>query len=69
MEPLAGRPVVTFSQPGHTPFAKTATLLANGAYRVSFVVAAGGTGTATLAILARDTAGGKNRATLAISVL
>ncbi|TMD32930.1 MAG: hypothetical protein E6I94_00600, partial [Chloroflexi bacterium] len=69
VEPLATRPVVTFSQPGHTPFAKTATLFANGAYRVSFVVAAGGTGTATLAILARDTAGGKNRATLAISVL
>jgi spore germination protein YaaH/flagellar hook assembly protein FlgD len=68
VEPLSMRPVVTFSQPGHSAVAKTATLDANGAFRVSFVVAAGGTGTATLAIRARDSAGGTNRASLAVSV-
>jgi hypothetical protein len=69
VEPLATRPVVTFAQPGHAAVAKSATLLSTGLFRVSFVVAAGGTGTASVSIRARDSAGGTNRASFTVTIL
>ena len=69
VEPLATRPVVTFTQPGHSAVAKTATVLSTGLFRVSFTVAAGGTGSALVYIRARDSAGGTNRAGLTVTIL
>jgi spore germination protein YaaH len=69
VEPLATRPVVTFTQPGHAAVAKSATLLSAGLFRVSFTVAAGGTGAASVSIRARDSAGGTNRAGLTVTIL
>jgi len=69
VEPLAMRPVVTFTQPSHATVAKSATLVSTGLFRVSFTVAAGGTGAAGISIRARDTAGGTNRASLTVTIL
>jgi hypothetical protein len=69
VEPLAARPVVTFDQTGLAAVTKTATQVSTGLYRVSFTVAAGGSGPATVAIRARDSAGGTNRTSLTLSVL
>jgi flagellar hook assembly protein FlgD len=60
VEPLRSRPVVTLSQPGGAPVKRTATLVSTGRFTVSFTVAAGSAGSATLQIAARDVAGGLN---------
>jgi spore germination protein YaaH/flagellar hook assembly protein FlgD len=68
VERLSTRPVVTFTQSGRTGVTKTATLLSNGSYRVSFLVASGGTGPATVALSAKDSLGHTNRGSLTVSV-
>jgi spore germination protein YaaH/flagellar hook assembly protein FlgD len=60
IEPLKSRPVVTFAQLGQAPVAMTATLVSTGRYTVSFTVAAGGVGVATLRIVAKDSSGRAN---------
>jgi PKD repeat protein len=68
VEPRKSRPVVTFSQPDGAPVKRTATLVSTGRYTVSFTVAAGTAGSATLQIAARDVAGGLNVSTRTIAV-
>jgi spore germination protein YaaH/flagellar hook assembly protein FlgD len=68
IEGLSTRPVVTFTQTGKTGIAKTASVLSNGSYRVSFTVASGGAGPATVAISAKDSLGHTNRGSLTVSV-
>ena len=67
-EPLKGRPAVTFDQSGLRPVTRTATLVAPGRYRITFKVAASGVGAATIRIVARDTAGGLNASTRALTI-
>ncbi len=67
-EPLKGRPSVTFDQSGLRPVTRTATLVAPGRYRITFKVAASGVGAATIRIAARDTAGGLNVSTRALTI-
>jgi spore germination protein YaaH/flagellar hook assembly protein FlgD len=68
VEPLAGSPSVTFTQPGRTGVRKTATSLGSGRYRVSFVVASGASGAATITIRGRDTGGGVNTTTRRVTI-
>ncbi len=68
VEPLKTRPLVTFTQPGRAPVAKTATLVSTGRYTVSFKVAAGGAGAATLRIAARDSSGRPNVSLRALTI-
>ena len=68
VERLSTRPTVTFTQSGKAGVTKTASLLSNGSYRVSFVVASGGTGPATIAISAKDSLGHTNRGSMTVSV-
>ena len=67
-EPLRASPVVTFTQPGRTGVARTATSLGSGRYRVSFVVATGSAGTATIKVAGRDTAGGLNTSSRSLTI-
>jgi hypothetical protein len=59
-EALKASPTVSLTQPGLTAVTRTATALGSGVYRVSFTIAAGGSGTAAIRITGRDTAGGLN---------
>jgi len=59
---------VTFTQPGRTGVARTATSLGSGRYRVSFVVATGSAGTATIKVAGRDTAGGLNTSSRSLTI-
>lgn len=59
-EPLRAAPVISFTQPGRSAVTRTATSLGSGRYRVSFTVATGAAGLATIRISGRDTAGGLN---------
>jgi hypothetical protein len=68
IEPLATRPVVTFTQPGVAPASVTATRLADGTYRASFTVRAGVAGAATLRVRATDTGRHVNSTSIAIAV-
>jgi spore germination protein YaaH/flagellar hook assembly protein FlgD len=68
VEPLKSRPVVTFTQPGAAPVKQAATLVSTGRYTVSFTVAAGTAGDATLQVAARDAAGGLNVSTRTLAV-
>lgn len=68
VEPLKTRPVVTFSQPGRAPVVKTARLVSTGRYTVSFKVAAGAAGAATLRIAAKDSAGRSNISVRALTI-
>ena len=69
IEVLSTRPVVSFTQPGKATIARAATRLADGSYRVTFTVASGPAGTATLRVSARDSRGGTNVTTRRIAVL
>ena len=67
VEPLRGRPSVTFRQAGRPAVTRTATLVGPGRYRVAFRVATGA-GPATIRITGRDTAGGLNVTNRAVTV-
>jgi spore germination protein YaaH/flagellar hook assembly protein FlgD len=68
VEPLKTRPTVTLTQSGLTDERKTATLLADGRYRVSFTIRPGGVGVATIAVKGTDSRGGTNRSTTTVTV-
>jgi spore germination protein YaaH/flagellar hook assembly protein FlgD len=67
-EALRAAPSVTFSQPGRAAVSRTATALGSGRYRLSFTIASGAAGAATIRIAGRDTAGGLNRSTRAVTI-
>jgi flagellar hook assembly protein FlgD len=67
VEPLRTRPVVTFLQTGLPAVARSATRLADGSYRVQFLVRTG-KGPASVVIAATDTGGHANRQSLALVV-
>ena len=68
-EPLRAAPTVSFTQHGKLAVTKTAVRLSDGRYRVTFVVAAGGSGPAVIRIIGRDTAGGTNATSVPVNVL
>ncbi len=68
-EALSSRPVVTFDQAGRPPVRTFATRVGPGRYVARFRVAAGGSGTATIRVSARDAAGRKNASARAVSVV
>jgi hypothetical protein len=68
-EALSSRPVVTFDQASRPPVRAFATPLGAGRYVARFRVAAGGSGTATIRVSARDAAGRKNASGRAVSVV
>ncbi len=68
VEPLAGKPTVTLTQAGKKAKAGTIVALGGGGFRVSFKIAAHGAGRATVAVTARDSGGGTNRASLTVTV-
>ncbi len=68
VEPLSTRPTVTFSQPGVAPVSRTASLVSTNRYAVSFTVAAGTPGAATIRILARDSAGRVNSSLRTVTI-
>jgi hypothetical protein len=67
-EPLAAAPRVTFTQPGLAGVARTATSLGGGRYRVTFTVAAGAPGAATIAVSGKDAAGRTNSRSITVTV-
>ena len=67
-ESLRSAPTVAFAQPGRTAVTRTAVALGSGRYRVSFTVAAGAAGTATIRIAGRDTAGGTNTSSRSVTI-
>ena len=68
VEPLATRPVVSWTQPGKAAVTVTATRLANGTYSATFRVAAGSGGTGTVRITAKDSGGRVNAMALPVRV-
>jgi spore germination protein YaaH/flagellar hook assembly protein FlgD len=68
VEPLNGSPTVTFTQSGKKARTGTVTPLGGGRYKVTFTIAAGGKGPATIAVSGRDSAGGLNRASATSTV-
>jgi spore germination protein YaaH/flagellar hook assembly protein FlgD len=68
VEPLRSRPVVRFTQPGRSAVSVTAVKLASGAYRATFTVRSGGSGTATIKIMGIDTGGFPNSTTATVRV-
>ena len=68
IEPLATRPVVTWTQPGRSAVTITSTRLADGTYRATFTVAAGGDGAGAIRISAKDSGGRVNAMTVPIRV-
>jgi hypothetical protein len=67
-EPLGGVPKVTLTQVGLAPVTRTAVLQPDGRWKAVFTIAAGGTGTATVGVEAKDTLGGTNRSTVSVVV-
>ena len=57
-EPLAGRPTVTFKQPGRPGVKIAATRLPDGSYKATFTVRTGPAGGGSLKVAANDTAAG-----------
>lgn len=68
VEPLRYAPNVTFTQPSRAGVRKAATSLGSGRYRVTFVVASGSAGSATIGIAGRDTSGGVNTTTRTVTI-
>ncbi|HYN47592.1 MAG TPA: FlgD immunoglobulin-like domain containing protein, partial [Candidatus Nanopelagicales bacterium] len=68
VEPLAAPPTATFRQAGLAPVRMSVTRLSGGSWRATVMVADGAPGPATVTFLGRDTAGGKNRTTIAVTV-
>lgn len=67
-EPLRAAPVVSFTQPGRTVAKRTAVSIGSGRYRVTFTIASGAAGIATIGIAGRDTAGGLNVTTRTVTI-
>jgi chitinase len=68
VEPLAAAPTAIFRQAGSATVPMAVTRLANGSWTASVVVADGAPGPATVSLLGRDTAGGRNRTNLAVTI-
>jgi hypothetical protein len=68
VEGLSSRPVVVFDQIGRPPVARQARLVGPGRFTVSFRVATGGSGPATVRISARDSGGRVNRTSRTVTV-
>jgi spore germination protein YaaH/flagellar hook assembly protein FlgD len=68
VEPLSGRPVVRFTQVGRPGVSVTAVKLPSGAYRASFTVRTGGSGTATIKVTGTDTGGRANSRSITVQV-
>jgi spore germination protein YaaH/flagellar hook assembly protein FlgD len=67
-EALRASPTVSLTQPGRSAVTRTATSLGSGKYRVSFTIASGAAGTATIRISGRDTANGLNTSTATVTI-
>ncbi len=68
VEPLAAAPLASFRQAGAGAVRMTVVRLADGSWRATVTVAAGAPGPAAVTLVGRDTAGGRNRTTLAVTV-
>jgi spore germination protein YaaH/flagellar hook assembly protein FlgD len=68
IEPLAGKPIVVFKQPGLAAIKVTATRLANGTYKAVFTVKAGSTGAAAVRVRGTDSAGGTNTTSISVRI-
>jgi hypothetical protein len=68
VEVLAAPPTAAFRQAGGEPVRMAITRLSGGAWRASITVAPGAPGPATVTLLGRDAAGGRNRTTLGVTV-
>ena len=68
IEPLSGRPVVRFKQPGIKATKVTATRLKDGSYRATFTARAGTAGTGSIRVIGTDSGGGRNVTELAVRV-
>ena len=68
VEALAAPPTAAFRQAGSERLRMSITRLSGGTWRASITVAAGAPGPATVTLLGRDAAGGRNRTTLAVTV-
>ena len=67
-EPLRAAPVISFTQLGRTAVKRTAVSLGSGRYRVTFTVASGAAGIATIRVAGRDTGGGLNVTTRSVTI-
>ncbi|HEY6057677.1 MAG TPA: glycosyl hydrolase family 18 protein [Candidatus Limnocylindrales bacterium] len=67
-EPLRSPPSVTFTQAGLAPTRAIARPVGSARYTVSFTVAGGAAGDATIVVAGRDVGGGTNRATRGVTV-
>ncbi|HUQ78237.1 MAG TPA: glycosyl hydrolase family 18 protein [Patescibacteria group bacterium] len=67
-EALRASPAVTVTQPGRSAVTRTATSLGSGKYRVTFTIAPGAAGTATIRVTGRDSANGLNWSTGAVTI-
>ena len=68
VEPLAAAPTATFRQAGGALVRMSVTRLSGGSWRATVTVAAGAPGPATVTLLGRDSAGGRNSTTLGVTV-
>ncbi len=67
-EALRASPTVSLTQPGRSAVTRTATSLGSGRYRVTFTIAAGAAGSATIKVSGRDSANGLNWSTTAVTI-
>jgi spore germination protein YaaH/flagellar hook assembly protein FlgD len=67
-EGLRAAPTVSFTQHGKTAVTKTAAWIGGARYRVTFTVAAGGTGAAAIRIAGRDIGGGVNVTSTSVTI-
>ncbi|MBA2557840.1 MAG: hypothetical protein H0V12_10940 [Chloroflexi bacterium] len=67
-EPLSAAPIIVFAQSGRPVAKAVAVRQPDGRYAVTFAVAAGGVGPATITVRGTDTGGGRNRSTTTVAV-
>ena len=67
-EALRASPIVSLTQPGRSAVTRTATSLGSGKYRVTFTIAAGAAGSATIRVTGRDSANGLNWSTTTVTI-
>jgi hypothetical protein len=67
-EKLSTAPRVTFVQPGRTAVTVTATKLADGSWKATFSVRSGGSGSGSIKVTAKDSAGRVNSTRIPIRV-
>jgi spore germination protein YaaH/flagellar hook assembly protein FlgD len=68
IEPLAAPPTAAFRQAGGEAVRMSVVRLTGDSWRATATIADGAPGPATVTLLGRDTAGGRNRATLLVTV-